>query len=450
MKVKLGAAGYRTLAAPDAASCLELARRERPDLILLDFDLPPARDGQEGGLALLSALRADPDCARTLVVMLSARQDDAVRLSALGAGADEFFAKSVDDQTLFARLRSLTRAQESAEIDYSQKSIGAYGFAEPIAEFLQPGLVAIVMARPETALHWRHALAAKSADRFVTLPMDQVFRAAEGGGPSPDVYLIDAALGEEWGGLKMMSSLLSRHETRHAKVCILNDGHDPDLPAMAFDFGASDLVASAQSIDEIALRLARLVRRKRAEDRARASVKDKLRLAMIDPLTGIANRRAGLAQLAQIAERAQVSGRDFALMVLDLDRFKTVNDRFGHAAGDAVLVEVAQRLTMCLRSGDLIARIGGEEFLICLPDVGLAEGKSIAERLCEQIEASPILIEGRESLGVTISIGLALGRGDGTQTAEDLVGELFRRADTALLAAKGSGRNKVTISRSAA
>ncbi|MGQ0610677.1 MAG: GGDEF domain-containing protein [Paracoccaceae bacterium] len=248
----------------------------------------------------------------------------------------------------------------------------------------------------------------------------------------------------------MMSSLLSRHETRHAKVCILNDGHDPDLPAMAFDFGASDLVSSAQSLDEIALRLARLVRRKRAEDRSRASVKDKLRLAMIDPLTGIANRRAGLAQLAQIAERAQVSGRDFALMVLDLDRFKTINDRFGHAAGDAVLVEVAQRLTLCLRSGDLIARIGGEEFLICLPDVGLAEGTCIAERLCEQIEARPILVEGRESLGVTISIGLALGRGDGSQTAEDLVGELFRRADTALLAAKGSGRNKVTISRSAA
>ncbi|MGQ0610676.1 MAG: response regulator [Paracoccaceae bacterium] len=185
MKVKLGAAGYRTLAAPDAAFGLDLARRERPDLILLDFDLPPGHDGQEGGLALLSALRADPDCARTLVVMLSARQDDAARLSALGAGADEFFAKSVDDQTLFARLRSLTRAQESAEIDHAQSGIGPYGFAEPIAEFLQPGLVAIVMARPETALHWRHALAAKSADRFVTLPMDQVFRAAEGGPPRP-------------------------------------------------------------------------------------------------------------------------------------------------------------------------------------------------------------------------------------------------------------------------
>lgn len=450
MKVKLGVEGYRTLAAPDAEGCLDLVRREHPDLILLDYDLPSRAEGGQGGIDLLSALREEPQGAKALIVVLAAHPDDAARLAALRAGADEFFVKSVDDQILFARLRSLMRGQESSDTGTAQPGPAGYGLAEPVSEFHQPGLVAIVMGRPERALHWRHALASKSTDRFVCLPLDQVFRTPEAGGPMPDVYLIDACLSEDWSGLKMMSALLSRPETRHAKVCVFDDGDVPELPAMAFDFGAADLVSTAQSTEEIALRLSRLAWRKREEDRLRASVKDKLRLAMIDPLTGIANRRAGLAELAQIAERSAASGQPFALMVLDLDRFKSVNDRYGHAAGDTVLVEVARRLTSCLRAGDLIARIGGEEFLVCLPDAGLADSRRIAERLCEEIEARPVPVGAREPLKVTISIGLALGRGAVGEPAADLVREVFDRADRALLTAKVSGRNQVTISRNAA
>ena len=446
LKVKLGAAGYRTLTAADAASGLALAHRERPDIILLDVDLLGADGSDDGGIAVLTALRAAPDTARMLIVMLSTSGEMTQRLRALRAGADEFMSKPLNDQTLFARLRNLARAQE----DMGGAAIAAFGMAEPAAGFAPPGHIAIVTLRPEVALRWRSALQPFSRDHFSCLSQDQVYRQSGSSDREPDVFLIEAGLSDSDGGLKVMLALRSRQETRHAKVCILNTETAPTQPAMAFDMGADDLVSAHQQNEEVALRLGALVRRKREADRIRASVKDGLRLAMIDPLTGIPNRRSGLAHLRQIAETSIAERQAFALMVLDIDRFKTVNDRFGHAAGDAVLIEVARRLTTCLRATDLIARIGGEEFLICLPNTTLAESRSVAERLCHEIEKVPVRLRPGEELRVTVSIGLSLSHETDGSNAPDLITGLFDRADHALLHAKEAGRNQVTISRSAA
>ncbi len=182
----------------------------------------------------------------------------------------------------------------------------------------------------------------------------------------------------------------------------------------------------------------------------RASVQDGLRLAMIDSLTGLHNRRYGMAQLAAIADISRRSGQEFAVMVVDLDRFKSVNDRWGHAAGDAVLIEVAERLNRNLRVGDLLARIGGEEFLIALPETSLTEARSIAERLCHAVEESPVRIGDFAALQVTVSIGLATSADACAPCVKDTLSELIDRADRALLYAKSAGRNQVTISRTAA
>ena len=178
-----------------------------------------------------------------------------------------------------------------------------------------------------------------------------------------------------------------------------------------------------------------------------AHVQDGLRLAMIDPLTGLHNRRYALPHLAAIAERALLSQGVFAVMVIDLDRFKSVNDRLGHASGDAVLVEVARRLQASLRQGDLLARIGGEEFLAALPETSFEEACHIADRLCRAVEELPIDTGCAAGLRVTVSIGLAVSTA--TNRTEDAK-TIIDRADHALLRAKAEGRNKVTISQSAA
>jgi len=446
-KVKLAAAGYAPLLAADGAACLKMARDEHPDLILLDLMLPDM-----SGTEVLERLRADPVTRHIPVIMFSAGRDEAARLAALKAGADDFLAKPIDDQTLLARLRSFMRAGGSMDGLTSHKQrLELLGMAEPAARFETPGLVAIVTARPETGLMLRHELSARSSDRFATMTQDHLFRDGRtDDGETADVFLIEADLDRPGAGLRLMSELRSRSGSRDSAFCILNRRAETDSTAIAFDLGANDQVDGTMHPDEMALRLHTLLRRKREDDRLRASVQDGLRMAMIDPLTGLHNRRYGVAQLSAIAERAVTEGTDYAVMVADLDRFKAVNDKWGHAAGDAVLVEVANRLAANLRASDLLARIGGEEFLIALPATSLAEARVVAERLCRAIEEVPVVLSSGARLTVTISIGLAISDEALTLVASDSVTHLVDCADRALLASKSAGRNMVTISRTAA
>jgi diguanylate cyclase (GGDEF)-like protein len=155
--------------------------------------------------------------------------------------------------------------------------------------------------------------------------------------------------------------------------------------------------------------------------------------AVLDPLTGLLNRKALAGRYEEIAQQATLTRAPICLVACDLDHFKHVNDEHGHARGDAVLKDAAYLLRKSLRSFELVYRLGGEEFLIVLPGVSLAEGFAIAERVRAGVEqARP------GGLPVTVSLGVA------EAGAPDLAFEpLFRAADAALYDAKRSGRNRV-------
>ena len=491
MKVKLTAAGYLPVVAADGTSCLALAKAQAPALILLDCNLPDMP-----GTEVLRQLRADPQTRRVPVVVLSARQGPAARIAAFQAGADDFLVKPIDDQTLLARIRSLMRADGAlsglsmgfdphagaADLDLTDlgfadlgrpdlgfadldlplrthilPSPSMSGLAEAPAPFQPtestatlPGTIALVMQGPETALFLRRNLASKLTSRVISLTAEAALANALAEGPTPDLFVIEADLPLQGGGLRLMSDLRSRAATRDARFALYRTTPEDASAAMAFDLGADDLIDADTAAQEIALRLQRLLSLKQQADRLRLSVTDRLRLAMIDPLTGLHNRRYGLARMQAIAEAAQTSGAIFAVLVADIDQFKSVNDRFGHAVGDAVLVQVAERLRQNLRAGDLLARIGGEEFLIALPDIALAEARSIAERLCSMMSDAPFDIGQGRALPVTLSIGLAISEGGCAPAHLDSVTEIVDRADRALMRSKAAGRNQVTIGRSAA
>lgn len=437
-KVKLTAAGYSAVMAADGASCLSLARSERPDVILLDLMLPDM-----SGIEVLRQLKSNPATRRIPVVMFSSEQDPVRRVAALQAGAADFLSRPIDDEVLLARLRGLLRAREAAGgFATPEGGLGLLGLAESAPTFDAPGQIALIMARTEAALHLRKQLSTVGQDRVVILAPEEV-HSEQAQTLQPDVYLIDADINAEGGGLRLMSDLLSRGTSRNAAYCIYSQTPGGVAPAMAFDLGANDVVEARITPSELAVRLHRLVLHKREMDQMRASVQDGLRLAMIDPLTGLHNRRYGLAQLNAIVAAALSDGSEFAVMVIDLDRFKSVNDRWGHAAGDSVLIEVSARLASNLRASDLLARIGGEEFLIALPRTSQAEAAIVAERLCRAAEKLPVVLADGTAIRVTISIGMTVGCAAMGTTVN--VSDIVDQADRALMSSKAGGRNKVTV-----
>lgn len=161
-------------------------------------------------------------------------------------------------------------------------------------------------------------------------------------------------------------------------------------------------------------------------------------LAYTDDLTGLPNRRFALRQLEVLLSRARRHGTELAVALVDVDRFKAVNDGYGHGVGDAVLREMAVRLEERVRHEDIVARHGGEEFLVVLPDTSPAGAAVVAEGLREHV-AAKAFVEDLADLALTVSVGWASWEG------EDLRA-LLRRADLALYAAKDAGRNRVCTS----
>ena len=164
------------------------------------------------------------------------------------------------------------------------------------------------------------------------------------------------------------------------------------------------------------------------------------RLAAQDELTGIANRRSIIAALERDVARSLRTREPLALMMVDVDHFKQVNDRHGHLAGDAVLRHVAGVLQQRVRAQDIVGRYGGEEFLVVLPDTGLDGARHLALQLCTAVQTTPCVWRS-ETIAVTVSIGVFGGRLE-PQDHWDL---LLHAADSALYRAKEGGRNRVEV-----
>jgi two-component system cell cycle response regulator len=471
--VRLSAAFYDVIQASTGAEALEIVAQNAPDLVLISarlgdcdsLDLCRAITGHSHPTDAMQRL-GDPLAAtgrvRPPVLLLTAQSDRHLRLDALAAGAEDVLAFPLDDLLLQARLRSLMRVGDAIhETHLRDGTSRTLGFAEAAPEFLRPPRICILSdSIPDHRIPdyrpWRADLQHIAAGR-ITHHDSRAFLREVTLGDAPDLCLIVMDRPLVAPGLRLLSELRAHPETRHAAMLVILPQADNHIAADALDLGAGDVMSGPFEDAELGIRIATLIRRKRMADQLRSTLRDGLRAAVTDPLTGLYNRRYALPHLARMADHAAQSGRRFAVMLADLDHFKSINDRFGHAAGDAVLVEVARRLRANLRAVDLIARIGGEEFLLALPDTDRAEARVAARRLCRIIAQDPFDLPGHATpVAVTVSIGVAMGqRLPQLQDAvddplHDTVQRLINQADRALYGAKACGRNQVTISKPAA
>lgn len=254
----------------------------------------------------------------------------------------------------------------------------------------------------------------------------------------PDLILLASDL-PGMSGLELVGDLRAMDPRQHFPVILLGTAADEDDVARGLLAGADDFVADAERQQELRARIRVQLRNKRfydALERVRNERDTLRRDSQTDPLTGLLNRRSLQAEVS-----ARCASRDrFGVMFMDLDHFKSVNDRFGHEMGDRVLVAVAAVLKTALRPGDVVGRYGGEEFVGIVAGAGPESARLVAERLRRAIELMVPPKGGPAKL--TISIGTTVFD---PRQSEERSEELLHRADMALYAAKRSGRNRVIL-----
>lgn len=439
---KLASACYRTITANGGTSALELVHEHRPDLVLLDYHMPDM-----DGLAVCKSMRADPTIQEIPIILFSANSDQDHRLGALAAGADDFLAKPLDETYLLGRIRSLLRnvARHNEWRDHPNTALQT-GLSESAAPFIRRAEVAIVTGRSDTCQNWLSTMAAIWPEAHLTETTVPSALGRDDPLQAPDLFIITPAAMAD-SGLHVIAELRSRPATRHAEICLVLPATCLADAAMALDLGAADILMMPLDRAETRLRLEKIVSQKFRADAQRRTLESQLGLAAFDPLTGLHNRSHGLAKLAHVVERTHSS---IALLLIDLDRFKKINDVCGHNAGDEILRQVAQRMRQDLRHDDILCRYGGEEFLLAMPHADMTDARLVAERLCTRIAELPYQVPGLEGpLSVTASVGLSLYSPAHVSIRTDEIQRLIEASDAALRSAKQTGRNRVVGGHSA-
>ncbi|MCM2395621.1 PleD family two-component system response regulator [Rhizobium sp. S95] len=438
LEARLLAEYFDVLTADNGHDALDICDRTQVDVILLDI-MMPGMDGFE----VCERLKANPRTAHIPVVMVTALDQPSDRVRGLKAGADDFLTKPVNDLQLISRVKSLVRLKTlSDELRIRAEAAHNIGVEDPIrltdGRLDEPAQVLLVDSRAASQERIIKTLKPIAVVSAMSDPQAAVFEAAE----NPfDLVIVNGNL-DDYDPLRLCSQLRSLERTRFIPLLLITEHNDEATVIRALDLGVNDYIMRPLDPNELVARALTQIRRKRLNDRLRNSVKQTIELAVTDGLTGLHNRRYLDNHLKILFARAKARGRPLSVCMVDIDRFKQVNDSNGHDAGDDVLKEFATRIRSTVRGADLACRYGGEEFVVVMPDTPADIAAMIAERLRGIIESRPFVLRSAEgSLEVTASMGIAT-LGPDIDTPE----QLMKQADRALYQAKASGRNRVVAS----
>ncbi|MCY1668345.1 PleD family two-component system response regulator [Rhizobium sp. SL86] len=433
LEARLLAEYFDVLTADDGYKALDIVANTNVDIILLDI-MMPGMDGFE----VCEKLKADPKTAHIPVVMVTALDQPADRVRGLKAGADDFLTKPVNDLQLVSRVKSLVRLKTlSDELRIRSETARQIGFEDYLRmdNLEAPGQVLLIDGRASSQERIIKALKPVAEVTAMSDPQAAVFEAAE----NPFDLVIINGSSEHYDPLRLCAQLRQLERTRFLPLLLATELGDEDTIVRALDLGVNDYIVRPLDPNELVARTLTQIKRKRYNDRLRSSVRQTIELAVTDGLTGLNNRRYLDNHLKVLFNRAAARGRALSVCITDIDRFKQVNDTYGHDAGDEVLKEFARRIRSTVRGADLACRYGGEEFVVVMPDTDAAAAATIAERLRDIIERTPFSLPGTDlDLTVTASLGIATNV-PGVETPE----QLLKKADKALYEAKNSGRNRV-------
>jgi two-component system cell cycle response regulator len=436
LETRLSLEYFEVLTATNGPDAIAICEMGGCDIVVLDV-MMPGMDGFE----VCRRLRATSRTAHLPIVLVTALDRPADRVRGLEAGADDFLTKPVDEIALIARVRSLARLKFSID---ELRSRAAHGAATGVVESFE-ALIPDASERGRILLVDHQRGASERLAKALT-PLHEVIHSDEPSdalakaiGENVDLMIVSLCHGA-FDGLRLCSQARSHESTRNLPILLIADREDRQKVLRGLELGVNDYLSRPVDRNELLARARTNVRQKRYVDRLRQSVRQSVEMALYDPLTGLNNRRFLERRLSALIETARQRGAPLTMMILDIDHFKRINDTYGHDAGDHVLKGLAAELRQIVRGGDLVCRLGGEEFVVAMPGVDATHAARTAERARRTIENKEFAIGGAAgSVSITVSIGLADLRGEQDSS------ELYRRADRALYISKSAGRNRVTL-----
>jgi two-component system, cell cycle response regulator len=435
LEARLTAEYFDVVTATSGAEALAICERAQCDIVLLDVMMP-----EMDGFEVCRRLKAGPKTHHIPVVMVTALNQPSDRVRGLEAGADDFLTKPVSDIALVARVRSLTRLKlVTDELRMRAATSKEIGIQDPLLASLtdagRNGRILVIDDRRASYERTAKVLAGEHKVDIEVNPQEALFHAAEG-----DYDLLIVSLGlENFDALRLCSQVRSLERTRNVPILVVVEIEDNARLLRGLEIGVNDYLMRPIDSNELLARVRTQIRKRRYGARLRDNVQMSMELAVTDPLTGLYNRRYMESHVTSLVEQALARGKPLALLVVDIDYFKAVNDVHGHDAGDDVLREFSTRLKKSIRGIDLACRYGGEEFVIVMPETDMAVAAIVAERIRRRIAGEPFSIgSGATALDVTISVGLAALSG-----VADTAAAILKRADQALYRAKRDGRNRV-------
>jgi two-component system cell cycle response regulator len=436
LEAKLASEYYDVISAKDGFEAIRQTKEHKPDLVLLDV-MMPGMDGFE----TCRKLKEDPEVSHIPVVMVTALSEKADRLKGLEAGADDFLTKPINDMALFARVRSLVRIKLLLdELRLRDKTSMQMGIqANQSNVFITDVSGANVLLVDDDEVQAKQ-IVGKLGETYEVAWVSDPEKALEASRGKPfDAIMISTLLAEA-DGLRLASQLKTQEETRNVPILVFVDEDDQRLMLKALEMGINDYLTVPVDKNEMTARVRTQIRRKRYQEALKSNYQQSISMAVTDALTGLYNRHYLNTHLENMVRQSLKNGKPLALMIMDMDHFKAVNDTYGHDVGDMVLKRLAEIIVQTSRSTDLVARFGGEEFVILMPETDAQAALNAASRVREEVEQAPFAISGGETLHKTISIGVANLHPDG-----DSAESLLKRADEALYSAKHSGRNQVKV-----
>lgn len=432
LEARLKAEYYDVKTATSGAEALETCLIDRIDLVLLDVMMPDM-----DGFEVCERLKADISTHDIPVVMITALDGTAERIRGLEAGADDFLTKPANDLQLMTRVKSLLRLKAlSDELrirNTSTHNIVGGLISSPLSDSGKIAKILLIEENGKAAQHLMDALGTRASVTRAKTAFDGL---AETRYEDFECIIVSSGYNNH-DPLQLCGQLRTLDKTRLVPIILIAEARDEALLLRGLDLGVNDYITRPVDPQELLARMATQVKRKRYNDSLRATVTETIHMAITDSLTGLHNRRYLDIHLATLLARAQSQSRPLSILITDLDRFKSINDQYGHDAGDQVLREFAKRLRRNIRGMDLACRYGGEEFVIVMPDTECRAAEAVAERIRGDISDEPFELTGRHMVDATISVGVAEAQ------ASDDVASFFKRADKALYQAKFAGRNRV-------